>query len=68
MVRIENVRGVVIDTKRDWGRWLLQAHSPTGRLFIFAPALLLLLAAEVLSWRRDRREDPAITPLVRSLG
>ena len=68
MVRIENVRGVVVDTKRDWGRWLLQAHSPGGRLFIFAPALLLLLAAEILSWRRDRRGEPVATPLARSLG
>ena len=52
MTPVTNVRGVVVDVKQGWGRQLLWAHSPIGRLFLFGPPLLLLLGAEVLSWRR----------------
>jgi signal peptidase I len=52
MTPVSNVRGVVVGVKQGWGRQLLWAHSPQGRLLLFGPPLLLLLGAEVLSWRR----------------
>ena len=49
---IANVRGTVSEVKRGWGYPLGYAHSALGRLLIFAPPLILLLTAELLSWRR----------------
>ena len=58
MTPVTNVRGVVVEVKEGWGRQLLWAHSPRGRLLLFGPPLLLLLGAEVLSWFR-RTTPPA---------
>ena len=49
---VANVRGTVSEVKRGWGYPLGYAHSALGRLLIFAPPLILLLTAELLSWRR----------------
>lgn len=56
---VSNVRGAVTGVKRGWGYPLGYAHSPLGRLLIFAPPLVLLLLAELLSWRGQRRARPA---------
>ena len=58
MTPVTNVRGVVVAVKEGWGRQLLWAHSPRGRLLLFGPPLLLLLGAEVSSWFR-RNSPPA---------
>ena len=55
---VANVRGTVSDIKRGWGYPLGYAHSALGRFLIFAPPLILLLTAELLSWRR-RPSQPA---------
>ncbi|HTY73096.1 MAG TPA: signal peptidase I [Actinomycetes bacterium] len=57
MTPVTNVRGVVVAVKTGWGRQLLWAHSGTGRLLLFGPPLLMLLGAELLSWRRVPRRD-----------
>jgi signal peptidase I len=49
---IGSIRGIVIRTLPGWGHFLVWAHDPDGRLAIFAPPLLLILGAELLSWRR----------------
>lgn len=49
---VANVRGTVAEVKAGWGYPLGYAHSPLGRFLIFAPPLVLLLLAELLSWRR----------------
>ncbi len=49
---VANVRGAVADVKPGWGYFLGYAHSPLGRFLVFAPPLILLLTAELLSWRR----------------
>ena len=43
------VRGVVAEVHAGWGYPLGWAHSPMGRLLLFAPPLLMLIGAEVLS-------------------
>lgn len=43
------VRGIVSEVHAGWGYPLGWAHSPIGRLLLFAPPLLLLIGAEVLS-------------------
>ena len=62
MTPVTNVRGVVVGVKEGWGRQLLWAHSPRGRLLLFGPPLLLLLGAEVLSWFRRTTPPPAPRP------
>jgi signal peptidase I len=52
---IGSIRGIVTETLPGWGRFLTWAHSATGRFVLFAPPLLLLLGAELLSWRKPRR-------------
>jgi len=52
---IGSIRGIVTETLPGWGRFLTWAHSPSGRFVLFAPPLLLLLGAELFSWRRPRR-------------
>jgi hypothetical protein len=59
---VANVRGTVSDVKRGWGYPLGYAHSALGRLLIFAPPLLLLLTAELLSWRRRPAKSNAAAP------
>jgi signal peptidase I len=61
MTPVTNVRGVVVAVKQGWGRQLLWAHSPRGRLLLFGPPLLLLLGAEVFSWfRRTTPQAPRV--------
>ncbi|MFN8169098.1 MAG: signal peptidase I [Candidatus Nanopelagicales bacterium] len=43
------VRGIVSEVHAGWGYPLGWAHSPVGRLLLFAPPLLMLIGAEVLS-------------------
>jgi signal peptidase len=52
---IGSIRGIVVDVLPGWGRFLLWSQGPDGRLALFGPPLLLVLAAEVASWRRLRR-------------
>jgi signal peptidase I len=54
---IANVRGAVSQIRPGWGYFLGYAHSPLGRFLVFAPPLILLLGAELLSWRR-RPDQP----------
>jgi signal peptidase len=61
MTPVTNVRGVVVGVKHGWGRQLLWAHSPRGRLLLFGPPLLLLLGAEVSSWFRGGAAAPTPT-------
>lgn len=58
---VANVRGTVSDVKRGWGYPLGYAHSAMGRFLIFAPPLVLLLTAELLSWRRRPATPVAAT-------
>ena len=51
---IGSIRGIVTETLPGWGHFLTWAHSPEGRLVLFGPPLLLILATEVWSWRRPR--------------
>lgn len=55
---VANVRGAVTEVKKGWGYPLGYAHSPLGRFLIFAPPLVLLLMAELLSWRRRAHPEP----------
>ena len=57
---IGSIRGIVTETLPGWGHFLTWAHSPEGRLVLFGPPLLLILATEVWSWRRPR---PVAVPL-----
>ncbi len=43
------VRGIVAQVHSGWGYPLGWAHSPLGRLLLFGPPLVMLVAAEVLS-------------------
>ncbi len=52
---IGSIRGQVVDRIEGFGKVLLWSRTPSGRLTLFAPPLLLLLGAELLAWRRDRR-------------
>ena len=62
---VSQVRGIVREIRPGLGWFLWWAHSPFGRLVLFAPPLLMLLTAEVLSrlpagrapWGRRGRSD-----------
>ncbi len=51
---IGSIRGIVVQDLPGWGHFLTWAHTPEGRLILFGPALLLVLVAELASWRRSR--------------
>ena len=51
---VTKIRGIVRSVKRGWGFWLGWAEAPAGRLLLFAPPLLMLLLAELWSWRSER--------------
>ena len=53
------VRGVVVASHPGWGRWLGWAQSPTGRLIMLAPPLVLLGALEIVESLAERRAHPA---------
>ena len=44
-----SVRGIVREVHPGWGVPLAWAHSPTGRLMLFGPPLLMLAIAELMS-------------------
>ena len=52
------VRGVVVAAHPGWGLWLGWAQSPTGRLTMLAPPLVLLGALEVVEALAERRRRP----------
>jgi signal peptidase len=52
------VRGVVVAAHPGWGYWLGWAQSPTGRLTMLAPPLVLLGALEVVEALAERRRRP----------
>ena len=52
------VRGVVVAAHPGWGLWLGWAQSPTGRLTMLAPPLVLLGALEVVEALIERRRHP----------
>jgi signal peptidase len=51
---VAQVQGIVQEAHAGWGYLLAWAHSPTGRLLLFAPPLLMLLGAELLSRTPER--------------
>ena len=59
------VRGVVVGSHPGWGRWLAWAQSPTGRLTMLAPPLLLLGALELVEVAAERRRRPVLQPAPR---
>jgi signal peptidase len=44
-----SVRGIVLSSYSGWGYALSWAHSPLGRLILFAPPLIMLVLAELRS-------------------
>jgi signal peptidase len=56
------VRGIVREIHPAWGYALGWAHSPTGRLLLFAPPLLMLLGAELLSHVPAHRRRRSTAP------
>lgn len=60
MTPIGSIRGQVVGRISDFGLFLLWSRTPAGRLVLFAPPLLLLLGAELLSWRRLRQRDAEV--------
>ncbi len=52
---VTKIRGIVRGVKPRWGYWLGWASAPAGRLLLFAPPLMMLLLAELWSWRNERR-------------
>ena len=51
---VAQVQGIVQEVHTGWGYLLAWAHSPMGRLLLFAPPLLMLLGAELLSHTPER--------------
>ena len=60
---IGSIRGIVIETLPGWGHFLTWAHTPEGRLALFGPPLVLILACELWSWRRPRK--PAVAAVTK---
>ncbi|MDH4159994.1 MAG: signal peptidase I [Actinomycetota bacterium] len=52
---VQQVRFLVVDGYPGLGSWLLWSRTLTGKLLLFAPPFLLLLLAEVWSWRPGRK-------------
>jgi len=57
------VRGVVVASHPGWGRWLGWAQSPTGRLTMIGPPLVLLGALEIVETLVERRSRPPRRPV-----
>ncbi len=49
---VQNILGQVVEVLPGWGYVFHFAQTRQGLLLLFAPPLLLILGAEVLSWRR----------------
>jgi signal peptidase len=56
---VQNILGQVVDVLPRWGYFFHLAQTRQGLLLLFAPPLLLILGAEVLSWRRAARSKQA---------
>lgn len=52
LINVSQVRFLIVDGYPELGSWLLWSRTPMGKLILFAPPFLLLLAAEMWSWRR----------------
>ena len=48
---VQQVRYLVIDGYPEVGSWLVWSRSLAGKLLLFAPPFILLLMAEIWSWR-----------------
>ena len=48
---VQQVRYLVIDGYPEVGNWLVWSRSLAGKLLLFAPPFILLLMAEIWSWR-----------------
>lgn len=68
LINVTQVRFLIVDGYPGVGTMLLWSRTPMGKLLLFAPPFLLLLAAEFWSWRRPlpgakrEREDPSQAP------
>jgi signal peptidase len=52
LINVSQVRFLIVDGHPELGSWLLWSRTPMGKVILFAPPFLLLLAAEMWSWRR----------------
>ena len=62
LTSVNEVRYLVVEHYTGLGGWLLWSRSLVGRIVLFAPPFLLLLFAEVWSWRPFRRPVPHPPP------
>jgi signal peptidase I len=58
LINVSQVRFLIVDGYPELGSWLLWSRTPMGKLILFAPPFLLLLAAEMWSWRRPLSDAP----------
>lgn len=71
LINVTQVRFLIVDGYPGVGTWLLWSRTLWGKLLLFAPPFLLLLAAELWSWRRPlpgtpKRATQAAAPPPRS--
>jgi signal peptidase len=52
LINVTQVRFLIVDGYPGLGSWLLWSRTPLGKFLLFAPPFLLLLGAELWSWRR----------------
>jgi signal peptidase len=70
LINVTQVRFLIVDGYPGLGTVLLWSRTPMGKLLLFAPPFLLLLGAELWSWRRplpgapkrDRQATPEPLP------
>ena len=61
---VEQVRYLVIDGYPEAGSWLVWSRTLPGKLILFAPPFILLLIAEIWSWKLiDRQRLQGWNPL-----
>lgn len=58
LINVSQVRFLIVDGYPELGSWLLWSRTPLGKVLLFAPPFLLLLAAEMWSWRRPTSANP----------
>jgi signal peptidase I len=58
LINVSQVRFLIVDGYPQLGSWLLWSRTPVGKVLLFAPPFLLLLAAEMWSWRRPMSGAP----------
>jgi signal peptidase len=58
LINVSQVRFLIVDGYPQLGSWLLWSRTPVGKALLFAPPFLLLLAAEMWSWRRPTSSAP----------